>query len=95
MGGIPAEGFDLKIKIWDEDKPGDWDDRLGIADLAVPRLPEPGDQEGKGGEEREYTLKIKKRKASKRAYALTYLVAWCHRDFKKQRGRVLVSLMLR
>lgn len=91
LGGIPAEGFDLKIKIYDEDKPGDWDDRLGIADLAVDRLPSVGQGEEKG-EEKEYVLKIQKRKGSKRAYALTYLVAWCHQDFKKQRGRVFQVL---
>jgi Ca2+-dependent lipid-binding protein len=88
LGGIPPEGFDLRIKIYDEDKPGDWDDRLGIAELAVNQLPSTGSGEGNGGEEKEYVLKIQKRKASKRAYALTYLVSWCHGDFKKQRGRV-------
>lgn len=82
----------MRIKIYDEDKPGDWDDRLGIADLAVNQLPSVGSGAGKGGEEKEYVLKIQKRKASKRAYALTYMVAWCHKDFKKQRGRVTLSL---
>src|SRR5271170_4391754 len=33
LGGIPVEGFDLQVKISDEDKPGDRDDRLGLAEL--------------------------------------------------------------
>lgn len=94
LGGIPAEGFDLKIKIYDEDKPGDWDDRLGVAELVVDKLPTAGVWEKtSAGEEIQYTLKVQKRKASKRAYALTYLVAWCHQDFKKQRGRVSLSFV--
>jgi hypothetical protein len=58
----------------------------------VDKLPSAGAEEG-NEEEKEYELKIQKRKASKRAYALTYLVAWCHQDFKKQRGRVFLALM--
>jgi Ca2+-dependent lipid-binding protein len=87
LGGIPAEGFDLKIKLYDEDRPGDRDDRLGVAAYSVRKLP-PAASDGKPGEEEEHELKIQKKKASKRVYALTYLVAWCHADFKKQRGRV-------
>ena len=88
LGGIPAEGFELLIKIFDEDKPGDFDDRLGEAVYNVCQLP-PTASDGKPGESKVEVLKIKKRKASRRAYAATYLVAWCHRDFKKQRGRVI------
>jgi Ca2+-dependent lipid-binding protein len=87
LGGIPAEGFNLKIKIYDEDKPGDFDDRLGVAELLVRELP-PASSDGKPGQEHEHELKLQKKKASKRVYVLTYLVAWCHADFKKQRGRV-------
>jgi hypothetical protein len=76
------------IKIFDEDKPGDFDDRLGEAVYNVNQLP-PTTSDGKPGESKVEVLKIKKRKASRRAYAATYLVAWCHRDFKKQRGRVI------
>jgi len=88
LGGIPAEGFELLIKIYDEDKPGDFDDRLGEAIYDARELP-PAGSDGKGGETQEHVLKIKKRKASRRAYAATYLVAWCNQDFKKQRGRVI------
>lgn len=90
LGGIPEEGFDLKIKLYDEDKPGDWDDKLGVAEVSVRKLPSAA-SDGKPGEEEEHELKIQKKRASKRVYALTYLVAWCHADFKKQRGRVFPS----
>jgi len=87
LGGIPKEGFDLTIKIYDEDKPGDRDDRLGVAEFSIHELP-PAGGEDKPGEQIDHELKIKKRKASRRAYAITYCVAWCNRDFKNQRGRV-------
>jgi hypothetical protein len=87
LGGIPIEGFDMEIKIYDEDKPRKVDGRLGVADFSVSKLPSAA-TDGKPGEPQEFELKIKKRKASRRAYAATYLVAWCNRDFKKQRGRV-------
>jgi hypothetical protein len=92
LGGIPSEGFDLEIKVLDEDKPGDFDDKLGVARLPMPRLPSPS-SDGKPGEPEEFTLKIEKRKASKRAYAATYVISWCNKDFKKQRGRVSVYVV--
>jgi hypothetical protein len=87
LGGMPPEGFDLRIKICDEDKPGDFDDRLGVAELSVAELP-PAGADGKSGEVHKHVLKIMKRKASRRAYTATYLIALCNRDFTKQRGRV-------
>jgi hypothetical protein len=87
LGGIPIEGFDMEITIYDENKPWDCDNRLGVADFSVNKLPS-ATADGKPGEAQEFELKIKKRKASRRAYAATYLVAWYNRDFKKQRGRV-------
>jgi hypothetical protein len=91
LGGMPIEGFDLRIKIYDEDKPGDRDVRLGVAELSLPRLP-PANPEGGRGDPQVYVLKIMKRKASRRAYATTYLVAWCSGDFNKQRGRVSMCI---
>ena len=89
LGGIPQAGFELIVKIYDEDKPGDCDDRLGIAEFSTNKLPPAGTSATESeGEAQEFVLKIKKRKASRRAYATTYLVAWCNADFKKQRGRV-------
>jgi len=87
LGGIPAEGFEMLIKIFDEDKAGKFDDRLGEAIHDAKGLP-PATSDGKAGDVQEFVLKIKKRKASRRAYATTYLVAWCNKDFRKQRGRV-------
>jgi hypothetical protein len=75
----------------DEDKPGDFDDRLGMASFSVTRLPPEG-PDGQSGESEEYTLKVKKRKASTRAYAATYAAALCNRDFKKQRARVVLLI---
>ena len=93
LGGIPQAGFDLIVKIYDEDKPGDFDDRLGIAEFSMDNLPSAGTSENESdGQAQEFVLKIKKRKASRRAYATTYLVAWCNADFKKQRGRVRYSV---
>ena len=90
LGGIPLEGFDLEIKIKDEDKPGHFDDGLGGAELSVTELPSAAEG-GKAGEVEEYILKIKKRKASQKAFAATYIAAWCGGDFKKQRGRVSLT----
>lgn len=87
LGGIPAEGFDLRIKIYNEGIQGECNERLGIADFSMSVLP-PVVDDGMPGEPQEHVLKIKKRKASQRAYAATYLVAWCNWDFTKQRGRV-------
>src|SRR6202022_4723116 len=83
LGGIPPDGFDLKIKVSEEDP----DDKLGVANLLVPKLPEAA-PDGTPGEVEERVLKIEKRKASRRVYATTYLVAWCDMVFKKKRGRV-------
>ena len=89
LGGMPLEGFDLVLKLFDEDKPRDLDNGLGIAELSVNENLPPTGEDGKPGEPRMHELKIKKRKANRQTYAATYLVAWCNRDFKRQRGRVL------
>ena len=83
----------MQINIYDEDKPGDFDDRLGVADFSVTKLPSAA-ADGKPGEAQEFELKMKKRKASRKAYPATYLVVWCNRDFKKQRGRVKMTFGL-
>ena len=88
LGGMPPEGFDLEIKIFDEGKFGEINDRLGVAEISVDKLSPPQPPGEKPREIYEHELKIKKRKARKRAYAATYLVAWCNQDFTKQRGRV-------
>lgn len=94
LGGIPVEGFDLEIKVKNEDRPGDFDDRLGVAEFSITKLPSATENGEAGEEAEENVLKIKKRKASRRAYAATYIVAWCNGDFKKQRGRVNIFRMI-
>lgn len=63
VANVPASGFKLKARLYDED-PADHDDRLGNVHITVPLLREdwPG--------VREQHFKLRKRMASKRAYAL-------------------------
>jgi hypothetical protein len=62
VANVPASGFRLKCRIYDED-PADHDDRLGNAHINVPRVSD----DWKGFKEQSF--KIKKRMGSKRAYA--------------------------
>ena len=63
VANVPASGFALKARIYDED-PADHDDRLGNVHLHVDHL-----AEGWEGI-REQSFKIKKRMGSKRAYLI-------------------------
>ncbi|OJD32399.1 c2 domain-containing protein [Diplodia corticola] len=63
VANVPASGFKLKVRLYDED-PADHDDRLGNLHINVPQLSE--DWEGI----HQQTYKLRKRLASKRAYAL-------------------------
>ena len=78
VGGVPEEGFKLKIRIYDEDST-DKDDRLGNVTIIIPSLPKP--EEGKhrcgwdGIQEQEF--KVKKRMGSWRAYALKAATSMC------------------
>ena len=63
VGHVPASGFRLKCRLYDED-PADHDDRLGNVTLAVP-----GISESWAGV-REQAFKVKKRMGSKRAYLI-------------------------
>lgn len=63
VANIPASGFALKARIYDED-PADHDDRLGNVHLHVNHL-----AEGWEGI-REQSFKVKKRMGSKRAYLI-------------------------
>ncbi|KAI1074554.1 hypothetical protein F5B20DRAFT_433697 [Whalleya microplaca] len=64
VANVPASGFKLKIRLYDEDWP-DHNDRLGNVTIFVNRVSE--DWEGLGPE-REF--EVKKRSGSKRAYIL-------------------------
>ncbi|KAB8336732.1 hypothetical protein FH972_021041 [Carpinus fangiana] len=60
---IPADGFKLKLRIYDEDS-NDHDDRLGNVHIHVDRI----DEKWQGIHDQEF--RIKKRSGSKRAYLL-------------------------
>lgn len=84
LENIPASGFDLKARIYDEDR-GDADDRLGNAHIQVGRI----DERWEGIKNQPY--KIKKRSGSKRAYLLR-AIAVCFRQTHEMSGHLYVSV---
>lgn len=86
VANVPASGFALKARIYDED-PADHDDRLGNVHVHVDRLFEGWE----GIREREY--KIKKRMGSKRAYALRGCAAMFKRGVQMS-GELVISVEL-
>ena len=72
VANVPASGFVLKCRLYDEDWP-DHDDRLGNVTIRVPRVSE--DWEGLGPEGR--VFEVKKRAGSKRAYLLKGVMSLC------------------
>ena len=84
VANIPASGFKLKARLFDED-PADHDDRLGDAHIHVDNLGEdwPGIQE--------HGYKIIKRTGSKRAYFVR-IVAACFSKAKHLNGELYVSV---
>ncbi len=86
VANIPATGFRLKMRIYDED-PADHDDRLGNAHLVVHGL----NDEWSGLRKEE--LKIKKRMGSKRAWAVTGCLALTSRSGRSRlHGRLVISV---
>ncbi|KAF2212683.1 hypothetical protein CERZMDRAFT_111756 [Cercospora zeae-maydis SCOH1-5] len=83
VANVPASGFKLKIRIYDED-PADRDDLLGKVHISVPHL----DETWKGIDNQEY--KLLAHDGSIRAYALQS-VTWCMRRTKRFRGSLFVS----
>ena len=84
VANVPASGFALKARIYDED-PADHDDRLGNVHVHVDSISEDWD----GIKERPF--KIKKRMGSKRAY----LVRGCAAMFSSNiqlSGKLIVSV---
>lgn len=86
VANIPATGFKLKARIYDED-PADHDDRLGNVHVNVGQL----DANWPGIQNRSY--KIKKRMGSKRAYFVRYIAA-CFSRTKHVNGYVWISVEL-
>lgn len=84
VANIPASGFYLKCRIFDED-PADHDDRLGNVHVQVESITD----DWKGVKEQKY--KIKKRVGSKRAYLFRACAAMISRDIEMS-GDVIISV---
>jgi Ca2+-dependent lipid-binding protein len=84
VANVPASGFTLKCRIYDED-PADHDDRLGNATIEVGGINEqwPGIQD--------QAYKIKKRMGSKRAYLMRGLAVALQKT-KHMDGSLFVSV---
>ena len=84
VANVPASGFALKARIYDED-PGNHDDRLGNVHVHVDRIS--GNWEGI----KEQAYKIKKRMGSKRAYLIRGCAAMISRSIKMS-GDLVISV---
>ena len=84
VANVPASGFELKARIYDED-PADHDDRLGNVHVKVDSL----GQKFQGIKEQSY--KIKKRMGSKRAYLIRGCAAMFSRETHMS-GTLVVSV---
>ena len=84
VANIPASGFFLKCRLFDED-PADHDDRLGNVHVRVDAISD----EWQGIKEGKY--KIKKRVGSKRAYLFRAGAALLSRDIEMS-GDVIISV---
>ncbi|KAL9138690.1 MAG: hypothetical protein Q9175_000126 [Cornicularia normoerica] len=84
VANVPANGFALKARIYDED-PADYDDRLGNVHVYVDSL-----SENFGGI-REQSYRIKKRMGSKRAYFIRGCAAMFNRGVHMS-GDLVVSV---
>ncbi|KAF1953993.1 C2 domain-containing protein [Byssothecium circinans] len=86
VANVPASGFRLKCRIYDED-PADHDDRLGNVHVVVDSL----NDNWSGISDQRYP--IKKRMGSKRAYLLR-AVAVCFNKVQHMNGSLYVSVEL-
>jgi hypothetical protein len=84
VANVPASGFRLKCRIYDED-PADHDDRLGNVTIEVHGL----DEQWPGIQKQAY--KIKKRMASKRAYIMRGIAVALQKT-KHMDGSLFVSV---
>ncbi|OQV10168.1 C2 domain-containing protein [Cladophialophora immunda] len=84
VGNVPASGFHLKCRLYDED-PSDYDDRLGNVHIDVPHV----DENWKGFSHQKFQLK--KRMGSKRAYTFRGCAALVSRKVKMN-GSLIVSV---
>ncbi|KAF2141706.1 uncharacterized protein K452DRAFT_271389 [Aplosporella prunicola CBS 121167] len=86
IANVPASGFKLKARVYDEDA-RDHDDRLGNVHILVDRL-----YEGWPGVKEE-SYKLRKRAGSKRAYA-AHAVFTCVNQSMHINGQLVVSIEL-
>jgi hypothetical protein len=86
VANIPASGFRLKCRLYDED-PGDHDDKLGDVEIEVNSLSE----KWEGFTEREF--RIKKRHGSKRAY-MVQAIATGIRKRHRMTGTLVLSIKM-
>ena len=84
VANVPASGFVLKCRIYDEDS-ADHDDRLGDVSVRAESISE----KWTGISEQSY--KVKKRKSSKRAHLLTSIAAACSKTIDVN-GLLFVSV---
>lgn len=84
VANVPADGFELKCRLYDED-PADHDDRLGNIHIHVDSI-----REGWEGI-RDQPYKIKKRMGSKRAYLVRGCVSMFNRSVPMS-GEVFISI---
>ena len=84
VANVPADGFELKCRLYDED-PADHDDRLGNIHVRVDRV----DEQWPGIVEQPFP--VKKRMGSKRAYFFRGCAAMLQRDVHMS-GQVYVSV---
>ena len=86
IANVPASGFELKARIYDED-PADHDDRLGNVHINVDRI-----SDSWGGIQ-EQSFSIKKRMGSKRAYMFRGCAALISRNVHMS-GELFVSVQV-
>ena len=86
VANVPADGFKLKARIYDED-PSNNDDRLGNVHVNVPQITE----QWQGIREEAYG--IKKRMGSKRAYLFRGCAAMFNRNVRMS-GELVVSVQV-
>ncbi|KAL9044617.1 MAG: hypothetical protein Q9214_002259, partial [Letrouitia sp. 1 TL-2023] len=86
VANVPASGFKLKARIYDED-PADHDDRLGNVHVNVDSIGE------SWSGIKEQSFKIKKRMGSKRAYLIRGCAAMFSKDLHMS-GNLVISVEL-
>lgn len=89
VANVPASGFMLKCRLYDEDWP-DHDDRLGNLTIMIPRVDESWEGFGPDGR----VFELKKRSGSKRAYMVKGMkVALCKNESLTPRLHISIEVL--